>query len=115
MSNDVENPEDRPDTHPHKGGKNLARKGPVRHAKPLKDNIQGITAPAIRRMARRAGVKRISGTVYEDQRERIKNLVTMVLRSAIVYTQHARRKTVTPMDIVLGLRRVGTNLYGFGY
>jgi histone H4 len=53
--------------------------------------------------------------VYEDQRERIKNLITMVMRTAIVYTQHARRKTVTPMDIVLGLKRVGTNLYGFGY
>jgi histone H4 len=115
MADKVEFGEDKPDTHARKSGKILPQKAPVRHGKKLKDNIQGITAPAIRRMARRAGVKRISGTVYEDQRERIKNLITMVMRTAIVYTQHARRKTVTPMDIVLGLKRVGTNLYGFGY
>ena len=32
----------------------------------LRDNIQGITKPAIRRLARRGGVKRISGLVYEE-------------------------------------------------
>lgn len=31
----------------------------------LRDNIQGITKPAIRRLARRGGVKRISGLIYE--------------------------------------------------
>ena len=34
----------------------------------LRDNIQGITKPAIRRLARRGGVKRISGLVYEEVR-----------------------------------------------
>ena len=29
----------------------------------LRDNIQGITKPAIRRLARRGGVKRISGLI----------------------------------------------------
>ena len=32
----------------------------------LRDNIQGITKPAIRRLARRGGVKRISGLIYEE-------------------------------------------------
>ena len=32
------------------------------------DNIQGITKPAIRRLARRGGVKRISGLIYEETR-----------------------------------------------
>ena len=35
--------------------------GAKRHRKILRDNIQGITKPAIRRLARRGGVKRISG------------------------------------------------------
>jgi hypothetical protein len=34
----------------------------------LRDNIQGITKPAIRRLARRGGVKRISGLVYAETR-----------------------------------------------
>ena len=30
--------------------------------------VQGITKPAIRRLARRGGVKRISGLIYEETR-----------------------------------------------
>ncbi|EDW51009.1 GM11654 [Drosophila sechellia] len=44
-----------------KGGKGLGKGGAERHRKVLRDNIQGITKPAIRRLARRGGVKRISG------------------------------------------------------
>ena len=43
-----------------KGGKGLGKGGVKRHRKVLRDNIQGITKPAIRRLARRGGVKRIS-------------------------------------------------------
>ena len=38
------------------------------YRKILRDNIQGITKPAIRRLARRGGVKRIYGLIYEDSR-----------------------------------------------
>ena len=47
-----------------KGGKGLGKGGTKRHRKVLRDNIQGITKPAIRRLARRGGVKRISGLIY---------------------------------------------------
>ncbi|RCV43698.1 hypothetical protein SETIT_9G314600v2 [Setaria italica] len=46
-----------------KGGKGL---GKGSHRKVLHDNIQGITKPAIRRLARRGGVKRISDLIYEE-------------------------------------------------
>ncbi|KAF1870698.1 hypothetical protein Lal_00026303 [Lupinus albus] len=39
-----------------------------KHRKVLRDNIQGITKPGIRRLARRGGVKRISGLIYEETR-----------------------------------------------
>lgn len=51
-----------------KGGKGLGKGGAKRHRKILRDNIQGITKPAIRRLARRGGVKRISGLIYEETR-----------------------------------------------
>ena len=41
---------------------------PSRASQVLRDNIQGITKPAIRRLARRGGVKRISGLIYEETR-----------------------------------------------
>lgn len=47
-----------------KGGKGLGKGGAKRHRKILRDNIQGITKPAIRRLARRGGVKRISASEY---------------------------------------------------
>ena len=51
-----------------KGGKGLGKGGAKRHRKVLRDNIQGITKLAIRRLARRGGVKRISGLIYiEDE------------------------------------------------
>jgi hypothetical protein len=52
-----------------KGGKGLGKGGAKRHRKVLRDNIQGITKPAIRRLARRGGVKRISGLIYEETRK----------------------------------------------
>lgn len=47
-----------------KGGKGLGKGGAKRHRKILRDNIQGITKPAIRRLARRGGVKRISASTW---------------------------------------------------
>ena len=50
------------------GVQGLGKGGAKRHRKILRDNIQGITKPAIRRLARRGGVKRISGLIYEETR-----------------------------------------------
>ena len=51
-----------------KGGKGLGKGGAKRHRKILRDNIQGITKPAIRRLARRGGVKRISASMFHPLR-----------------------------------------------
>ncbi|KAF2297644.1 hypothetical protein GH714_001864 [Hevea brasiliensis] len=83
-----------------KGGKGLGKGGAKRHRKVLRDNIQGITKPAIRRLARRGGVKRISGLIYEETRGVLKIFLENVIRDAVTYTEHARRKTVTAMDVV---------------
>ena len=61
-----------------KGGKGLGKGGAKRHRKVLRDNIQGITKPAIRRLARRGGVKRISGLIYEETRGVLKVLYVPV-------------------------------------
>ena len=97
-----------------KGGKGLGKDGAKRHRKVLRNNIQGITKPAIRRLARRGGVKRISGLVYNEARVVLKVFLENVIRDAVTYTEHARRKTVTAMDVVYALKRQGRTLYGFG-
>ncbi len=87
--------------------------GAKRHRKVLRDNIQGVTKPAIRRLARRGGVKRISGLMYEETRTVLKSFLDQVVRDSVTYTEHARRKTVTALDVVYALKRQGKTLYGF--
>merc|ERR1719238_84750 len=97
-----------------KGGKGLGKGSAKRHKRLLRDNINGITKPAIRRLARRGGVKRISGLIYDETRGVLKTFLENVLRDSITYTEHARRKTVTALDVVYALKRQGRTLYGFG-
>ena len=88
--------------------------GSKRHSKILRDNIMGITKPAIKRLARRGGVKRISGLIYQETRGTLRFFLENVIRDAVAYTEHARRKTVTTMDVIYALKRQGRVLYGFG-
>jgi len=127
-----------------KGGKGLGKGGAKRHRKILRDNIQGITKPAIRtfviavliapltdapmflgRLARRGGVKRISGLIYEETRGVLKVSIAVaidevmclmpqlqiflenVIRDSVTYTEHSKRKTVTALDVVYALKRSG--------
>jgi len=76
--------------------------------------FQGITNKSVRRLARRAGVKLLPGFNYEEIRDQLEFLLKNVIRDAIKYTEHAKRKTVTAMDVVYALKRQGKSLYGFG-
>jgi len=79
--------------------------GRRRHRKVLRDNIQGVTKGAIQRLAQVAGVKRISGLVYEEIRGVLKVYLENVLRNAILYTEHSRRRTVSVEDVEAALNR----------
>ncbi|XP_029654010.1 histone H4-like [Octopus sinensis] len=96
-----------------KGGKG-GKSGAKRFRKILIDNIQGITKPAIRRLCRRGGVRRISGKIYEETRSVLKIFIEQTVRDCISYTEHAKRKTVIAMDVVNALKRQGRTIYGFG-
>ncbi|KAG5192021.1 hypothetical protein JKP88DRAFT_284790 [Tribonema minus] len=84
------------------------------HRKVLRDNIQGITKPAVCRLARRGGVKRLSGLIYEETRGVLLIFLENVIRDAVTYTEHAGRRTITSMDVVYALKRNERTLYGFG-
>ena len=89
-----------------KGGKVAGKTGGKRHTKrTTKPTSEGITKPAIRRLARRGGVKRISSFIYDDTRSVLKNFLENVVRDSVTYCEHAKRKTVTAMDVVYALKR----------
>jgi len=92
-------------------GKVASKRNTKKSSRPV---LEGITKPAIRRLARRGGVKRISHFIYEYTREILRFFLSGVVRDAITYTEHANRKTVTALDVVYALKRQGRTLYGFG-
>jgi len=80
----------------------------------LRDNIEGIKRPEIRRLARRSGVQRISGNIYEETRSVLKSYLDEIVQKSTIFTEHAGRVTVTPMDVVNALKATeGKQLYGF--
>lgn len=97
-----------------KGGKGL-NKTPTRFQRRRvhRDNITRVTNPAIRRLARRGGVKRISGLVYQEVRSLLANFLSNVLKIATMYTEYSKRKTVSVDDVVAAMSRLGLPLYGY--
>ncbi|KAJ0385954.1 hypothetical protein COL922a_005322 [Colletotrichum nupharicola] len=95
------------------GGKVLPGQGAKRHRKNMKDTIRGITRPAIRRLARRGGVKRISAMIYDDARSALKDRLTGIIRDCITYVEYRGAKTITIHDVIHSLRRLGAPIYGF--
>ena len=59
-------------------------------------------------------MKRISGLMYEEARGVLKTFLTNVVKDSVTFCEHARRKTVTALDVVYALKRQGKTLYGFG-
>lgn len=90
----------------------MGKGGVKRHRKVLPDNFQGITKPAIRKFGRHGGVKRISGLIYEETFSVLKVFLENVIRDAVTYTEHAKRKNVTAMDVVYALKSQSQTLYG---
>ena len=86
-----------------KGAKGIGRGGGLRHRKRWVGSIHGITKPDIRRLARRGGVKRMSGLCYDETRNALKYFLQNIIRDATTYAEHAKRKTVTalvPLSVI---------------
>ena len=94
--------------------KGTGKGGAVRHRKILRDNICGITKNDIRRLARRGGVKRISGLIYEETRGALVDFLKKVIADVVIMAEIDRRMTVRAMDVVYALKRHGRTIYGYG-
>lgn len=101
------------------GGKsNMAMKIANRHRKQQhasKSLLDGITKPAIRRLARRSGVKRIAGDVYEGLRKHLDVFMNDVARDAVITMQHKKVTTCTTDILRYVLERSGNTIYGYGH
>ena len=73
-----------------------------------------VTNGAIRRLARRGGVKRIALATHSHIRDYIDDFLNQVVRDSLTYTQHRRAMTITAMDVVYALKKNGRVIYGYG-
>jgi histone H4 len=82
--------------------------------KTTKRGGEHIGIPSIKRLARKGGVKRLGGGVYQETRFCLEQYLTRILKDLVMLVEHADRFTVTVMDVVFALKRNGQALYGYG-
>lgn len=86
----------------------------ARHNKKHEPALPGISKNEIRRLARRGGVKRMSGGVTETAREALHGFLAPIIKDSIAYMECAQRKTVMAIDVIHALKRNGRPYYGLG-
>ena len=73
----------------------------------------GISDGAIRRLARRGGIKRIASDVYGEMRTIYVKFLDTLVQHSYAYCECAKRKTIMPQDVIYALKRQGRNMYGY--
>ena len=76
--------------------------------------VNGISCGDIRRLARRAGVKKMAADVYEDGRYALKGFLQKAISKAYMYSVHDQRCTISALDVSRALKSMGITLYGYG-
>ena len=78
-------------------------------------SIDAISKPALKRLARRAGVKRLNSDVYPWARTLLKEFIESVITPAILHTKSRKQNTVRPRDVLKALQGQGIKMYGDSY
>ena len=89
------------------GSKGRGRNGQRLKRHKSRGEQPALCRPALRRLARRAGVKRINEGIYEEIPTAMRAWMGGIIRDAATFTEHARRMTVTVNDILYALKRNG--------
>lgn len=83
--------------------KATTKKAAPRQRKLLRDNIQGISKPSLRRILLKAAVRRVEGSVYDNLRALIKDDVEKILKASLSNMQGDHRKTLVVRDASRGI------------
>lgn len=63
-----------------------------------------VNRPSLRRLCRRGGVKRISGSLKARVQADVEGVLEQILRRTVALVEHSKRKTVSVADVVNALR-----------
>jgi histone H3/H4 len=81
-------------------GKNVPGKKQDRYRKVLRDNIQGLEAHRLAKLASEADIGCISSLVFEELRGVSKVEMERLIRDAVTFTEHDRRREVTAHSVL---------------
>ncbi len=70
-----------------------------RHRKVMRDNIQGITKPALNKLTKKAGVYRTGSLIYEELRGIIYVFIEKLMNDIVAFNIHKRKTTITKEDV----------------
>lgn len=70
-----------------------------------------LTKGETRRLARRGGVKRISGYVRDTLTNELKQFLRSIVERCAIYAENAKRRTVMMSDVFMSLKSVSRTLY----
>ena len=71
----------------------------------------GLTRGSIRRLARRAGVKRFSGLVVEEIRASAKMFLSDIIKDAVSYAEYNKCRTLKTDHVLAACRKRGRIIY----
>ena len=95
------------------GTRGVSKAKPPKRCTLIPDNLRAITKAAICCLARRGGIKRMTGHIYDLVRGVLKLFLIAVVKNAVIYAEHCKRRTVTVIDVAFALKGHGHTLYAF--
>nr|QBK86551.1 MAG: hypothetical protein LCMAC102_03460 [Marseillevirus LCMAC102] len=85
-------------------------KAPQRKSKIVfSDNIQGLTKPAFERIARKAGVKSMSGLCKEELRGVVLSKMRPLIEDAVIFTKNRNASTISVNDVLEAIKNQKQN------
>merc|ERR1711914_10214 len=95
-----------------KGGKGLGKGAAKRHRRQAPKQFE-LGKPAIKRLARKGGVKRVSKDCYYVIANRSGFFLESLIRCSIEYCLVAKRKTLSVCDVMNGVKKMGVKMMGY--
>lgn len=75
-------------------------------------STEALTDIALKRLAHRAGIKRLMRGVFAEMRLAIHSFVDDISKDAVLMADCAKRRTISASDFLRSLRRRGRPVYG---
>ena len=74
--------------------------------------VSGISDGAIKRLARRGGIKRFSAGSFKEVRNIFTQFLDKLVTDSYSYAECQRKKTIMSQHVVYALKQQGRNIYG---